>query len=250
MIKYPLIGLTSDSQDPSPNENGEFHAGYFSIMPYYAIRQNYCDAVTSAGGAAFILPYQEHLVDFYANLLDGLVLTGGGFDIDPALYGATSIHPSVKVKKDRTTFEWAIAKRMMELKKPILGICGGMQLLNVMHGGTLIQDIPSEKADAINHQQKPPFNKGGHDVSIQSGTLLEALADGCGHLQVNTGHHQAIDLVSDDFIVSAFAPDGIVEAIEWKDSSYFCIGVQWHPEYHVSLLDQHIFKRFIQAAKA
>ena len=130
--RRPRIGLTLDAEPP----------GGFSKLPWYAIRENYCSAIAKAGGLPIALPHEVELADDYLDILDGLVVTGGAFDVDPSLYGAKDRHDSVVTKDRRTAFELAILNGFLAADRPVLGICGGQQLLNVALGGTLIQHIP------------------------------------------------------------------------------------------------------------
>ncbi|WP_374304030.1 gamma-glutamyl-gamma-aminobutyrate hydrolase family protein [Ferrovibrio sp.] len=233
----PLIGITLDSEDP----------GGYSKFPWYALRQNYCSAVTASGGIPVVLPHEPSAVPAYLDLLDGLVVTGGNFDVDPALFGANEKHDTVKVKAARTEFEWAITRGMLERNKPVLGICGGQQLLNVVLGGTLIQHIPDAVQDALAHEQPNPRNEPGHPVQITGGSLLHRIV-GTTELPVNSAHHQAVDAVAPGAVCDAVAPDGVIEGIE-HPGYRFCIGVQWHPEFFISEGDRKLFSAFIAACK-
>lgn len=232
----PLIGITLDSEEP----------GGYSKFPWYALRQNYCSAVTAAGGIPLVLPHEPDAVPAYLDLLDGLIVTGGNFDVDPALFGATSRHETVKLKGARTAFEWAITKGMLERDKPVFGICGGQQLLNVVLGGSLIQHIPDSIENALPHEQPNPRDQAGHTVSIVPGTKLHTIV-GAGELAVNSAHHQAVDRVAPGAVTDATAPDGVIEGIEHPDYR-FCIGVQWHPEFFISDGDRKLFAAFIAAS--
>lgn len=180
------------------------------------------------------------------DLLDGLVVTGGAFDVDPALYGAADRHDTVTTKDRRTAFELAILNGFLAADRPVLGICGGQQLLNVTLGGTLIQHIPDEVADCLAHEQPNPRTEAGHAVIVSTGTLLHRLAGGASTLAVNSAHHQAAGAVGDGVVVSGKAPDGVIEAIE-VPGKRFCLGVQWHPEYRISAADDAIFQAMIEA---
>jgi putative glutamine amidotransferase len=232
----PRIGVTLDAEQ----------AGGYSKFPWFALRQNYASSIVDAGGLPMALPHlPEALVESCLDQLDGLVVTGGAFDIDPALYGATERHQSVGLKAERTAFEWAVTRGALERDLPVLGICGGQQLLHVVLGGTLIQHIPDSIADALPHEQPNPRNEAGHSVAVAPGTKLHDLV-GAAELLVNSAHHQAADRLGDGVVVSATAPDGVIEAIE-HDGYRFCIGVQWHPEFFISDGDRRLLEGFVQA---
>lgn len=233
----PVIGVTLDSEQP----------GGYSKLPWYALRQNYFEAVARAGGVPVALPHEPELVPDYLAMIDGLLVSGGAFDVDPSLYGATSRHDSVTTKDKRTRFEWAMTRAAVEADKPVLGICGGEQLLNVVLGGTLIQHIPDEVPGALAHEQPNPRNEPGHEVAIVAGTLLHRVT-GAARLPVNSAHHQAVKTVGAGIVVNATAPDGVIEGIE-DPSRRFCLGVEWHPEFSISAGDTKIMVAFVDAAR-
>lgn len=231
----PVIGITLDSEEP----------GQYSNMPWYALRQNYADAVVEAGGVPLALPHEPDQANDYLDVIDGLVITGGAFDVDPSIFGAGERHPTVVTKDRRTAFELATTRGALERDMPLLGICGGQQLLHVALGGTLIQHIPDEVPEALAHEQPNPRDEPGHSVSVLPGTLLHRIV-GTDSLDVNSAHHQAAKDASDAIIINAVAPDGVIEGIE-AIGKRFCLGVQWHPEYKVSAGDGAIFRAFIDA---
>lgn len=232
----PVIGITLDSEEP----------GGYSNLPWYALRENYADAVTAAGGLPLPLPHEPDRAEDYLNLIDGLVITGGAFDVDPSLFGAGDRHPTVITKDRRTAFELAVTRGALERDMPVLGICGGQQLLHVVLGGQLIQHIPDEVPEALAHEQPNPRDEPGHGVAVKSDTLLHRIV-GRVSLEVNSAHHQAAKGEPDGVVINAVAPDGVIEGIEASGKS-FCLGVQWHPEYGVSAGDSAIFDAFIKAA--
>jgi putative glutamine amidotransferase len=237
MTHSPIIGITLDSEE----------AGGYSKMPWYALRKNYAGSITDAGGIPVLLPHHAYLAQSYLDLIDGLVLTGGAFDVDPALFGATDRHPTVTLKTERTRFELAIVRGAVRRKMPILGICGGQQLLNVALGGTLIQHIPDEITSPLAHEQPNPRTEAGHDVTITADTRLAQIVKAAS-IPVNSAHHQAVKDVAPGCVIDALASDGVIEGIELTDYP-FCIGVQWHPEYHISPADTAIFDAFIAACR-
>ncbi len=233
----PRIGITLDWEPP----------GGYSNFPWYALRQNYCDAVAAAGGLPLALPHEVELAALYLDGIDGLVVTGGAFDVDPALYGAAERHGTVTLKERRTRFEWALLEGALERDLPILGICGGQQLLHVVLGGTLIQHIPDRIPEALAHEQPNPRDEPGHEVEIEEGSLLHRCT-GRRRMRVNSAHHQAADRPGPGVRISARAPDGVVEAIE-DPGRRFCIGVQWHPEFLIDPGDAALFRAFVEAAR-
>ncbi len=236
-MTHPVIGITLDSED----------SGGYSRFPWYAVRQNYGKAVTAAGGLPVMLPHFPEQVDVYLDQLSGLVITGGAFDVDPLLYGEAERHGTVALKSYRTSFEWGMAEGALGRGMPILGICGGQQLLNVVLGGTLIQHIPDEVPDALEHEQPNPRDEPGHDVTIVADTLLHHIAD-ASTIAVNSAHHQAVKQTGPGVIINAVAPDGVIEGIEFPRHD-FCVGVQWHPEFQINVTDKRIFQAFVDAAR-
>jgi putative glutamine amidotransferase len=235
MIKRPLVGLTLDAEQP----------GGYSKYPWYALRQNYTAAIAAAGGLAVALPHDAGLADAYLERLDALIITGGAFDVDPALYGDAERHHTVELKSSRTGAEMTLLQGALQRDLPVLGICGGEQLLAVVLGGTLIQHIPDAIAEALPHEQSTLHSEPGHAVKILSGTLLERIV-GTATMQVNTSHHQAVRSPG-EAIINAVAPDGVIEGIE-DPARKFCLGVQWHPEYLIDPGDTRIFAALIAAA--
>jgi putative glutamine amidotransferase len=235
-MAQPVIGLTLDHEPP----------GGYSNFPWYAIRENYCNAVRRAGGLPILLPHDPDAAAAYLGRIDGLIVTGGGFDVDPALFGDTTRHPTVKTKDRRTAFELAAAKGALAQDMPVLGICGGQQLLNVALGGTLIQHIPDEVPGCLPHRQPNSRNEPGHTVRVLAGTLLHRIT-GVDSLGVNSAHHQAVKTAGLGLVIDAVAEDGVVEGIE-DPRHRFCLGVQWHPEFEISEADCRIFQAFIEVS--
>lgn len=236
-MRAPVIGITLDAEAP----------GGYSKFPWLALRENYPRAVAAAGGVPILLPHEPDRIAAYLDLIDAVIISGGAFDVDPRLFGAASRHPSVTTKDRRTAFERALTEGALDRDLPILGICGGQQLLHVILGGTLIQHIPDEVAGALAHEQPNPRDEPGHPVTIVAGTRLAAIV-GSDALAVNSAHHQAAKDVPAGVVVNAVAPDGVIEGIEAPDRR-FCIGVQWHPEFALSEGDRAIFRALIDAAR-
>jgi putative glutamine amidotransferase len=235
-MAQPIIGITVDAEP----------AGGYSKFPWFALRRNYAEAVARAGGVPVLLPHAPGLSARYLALIDGLLVSGGAFDIDPRLFGAPDVHPTVQTKDDRTRFEIEMLRAALAADTPILGICGGQQLLHVLLGGTLIQHIPDAIANALAHEQPNPRDEPGHTVRLIPGTRLHAIV-GRDELAVNSAHHQAADRVPEGVAVNAMAPDGVIEGIE-AIGRRFCLGVQWHPEFGLNDGDARLFAAFVAAA--
>jgi putative glutamine amidotransferase len=183
-----------------------------------------------------------------AEILDaagGLLLTGGE-DIDPKLYGAPP-HPKLgEINTLRDATELALFNAARERKLPVLAICRGIQLVNVACGGTLYQDLPSERSSSIQHDQPNDRSARSHDVTIAAGSRLAA-ATGAVEMAVNSYHHQAVCRLGAGLRVTATAPDGVIEGIESADPAWWIVSVQWHPEdltTDVRSWDRGIFKAF------
>jgi len=234
----PIIGITLDYEE----------AGGYSKYPWYALRDNYCGSVARAGGLPIALPHEVALAEHYLSLMSGLIITGGNFDVPPEMYGETSVHATVTTKPRRSQFEWAVTQGAIKRNMPILGICGGEQLLNVILGGTLIQHIPDSIENALAHEQPNPRHEAGHAVSIEQNTLLAKIV-GAESIAVNSAHHQAIATAAPGAIINSRAPDGVIEGIEYP-AHPFCLGVQWHPEFSITPADDKILQAFVAAARA
>ncbi len=203
----------------------------------YVLRVPYVKWVQRAGALAFMLPYvsdRAH-VEAYLDRLDALVVTGGYFDVPAELYGERSGARMGTIKQSRTDFELALIRGAIDVRMPILGVCGGMQLLNVAYGGTLHQDILEEIAGAKEHEQGVDPRKTFHAVDVLEGSRLAACLGGSSNIEVNSTHHQAVKRPGEGLIVSGRSPDGVIEGIE-DPSRPFLLGVQWHPEL---LADEH-----------
>lgn len=220
--------------------------GGYSKFPWYALRQNYLDTIDAAGGLPVALPHEPDRVGDYLERIDALVVTGGAFDVDPSYYGGGAAHATLVTKDRRTAFEFAATKGALAQDKPVLGICGGQQLLHVVLGGRLIQHIPDSIAGALAHEQPNPRNEAGHLVTVARGTRLHDIV-GADELAVNSAHHQAAADAPAGVVVNATASDGVIEGIE-APRYRFCIGVQWHPEFLISEGDTQLFRAFLGAA--
>ena len=181
----------------------------------------------------------EALMEWVSENCAGIVVTGGSFDIDPKWYGQETQGRLDNPDEGRTQMEMRLTQIALERQIPLLGICGGMQVLAVVAGGTLIQDIATADPNALEHEQPTDPAEGWHDVHLNSPKWQAWY--GQQTIQVNSTHHQAVDQLG-KCIVTGRANDGMIEAIEIEDHP-FCVGVQWHPE----LLNDTIFVAFSRA---
>jgi putative glutamine amidotransferase len=204
-------------------------------QPAVLLSRSYVDAVHSAGGLAVLLPPDPQLVqqpDEALELIDGLLLAGGA-DLDPASYGEAAHAETRDAAPERDAFEIALTRAAIERDVPVLGICRGMQLINVALGGTLIQHLPEHLGHQEHRRVSGSFDGSDHDVDVLDDTLAMRVIGGSRHA-TKSHHHQGVDRLGDGLSVSARSPfDGLIEAIELPDRA-FVLGVQWHPEADVS----------------
>ncbi len=234
-MKNPIIGITLDYENN----------GGYSKFPWYAIRENYITCLYKFGAIPFPLFHQNPVNNYFLKALDGLVITGGNFDINPTLYSET-LDGSRNIKDKRTNFEIEIFNKFLETTKPILGICGGEQLMNVASGGDLIQDIDASIKTNIKHEQLNSRDEVSHEVKIKKNSRLFQIIQS-DKIKVNSAHHQSVNQLGENFISSAFASDNIIEAIEHTKHPW-CFGLQWHPEFLITDADIAIIKDLINHA--
>ncbi|MCS7287194.1 MAG: gamma-glutamyl-gamma-aminobutyrate hydrolase family protein [Anaerolineae bacterium] len=224
------------------------------LLPQYRVSlwgqlPSYLEAVERAGGIPLIVPpmEEEKLVQII-EFADGLLLSGGG-DIHPALYGEEPTEWLRDVNPERDKMEIFLVRKFLQIGKPVLGICRGVQVLNVAAGGSLFQDIFHQRAGSIPHSFMPPAyapDHIAHTVNLKPGSLLASIL-GCSSLGVNSRHHQAVKEVAPGFQAVAWAEDGIIEAIEKEEAGLFALGIQWHPENFSSPPMARIFEAFIKS---
>ncbi len=217
----------------------------------------YLAALLQCGAMPVVLPVtlEKALIQNMAERCDGFLLAGGNFDVPPELYGQQPKPWLGPVKRDRSQSELLLLREAAKRDLPVLGICGGMQTINVAFGGTLYQDIGEERQGSRLHQQKARADKTSHWVTVYPKTMLHTLMGDKTtreplRIRVNSTHHQAVCDVAATLVVNARAADGIVEGVESPDHR-FLMGVQWHPELLFNRFDRHksIFNAFVKAAK-
>jgi putative glutamine amidotransferase len=241
----PLIGITADMSGVAANGAGA------AQEPTLFLPQRYYRAVHKAGGMSLILPPIASRPALRKTLqrLDGVLISGGNFDIHPIYYGEKPISSLGAIKSERTEFELELIDLALSQDIPLLGICGGTQAINVALGGSLYQDIATELPNANQHEQGAKKGKAGHPIEIHPGTRLRQIVQK-QVLEVNTTHHQAVRRIGKGLRVNATANDGLIEGIESPDHR-FVLGVQWHPEALVGQdpCQRRIFSSFISAAR-
>jgi putative glutamine amidotransferase len=216
------------------------------------LNEAYANAARDAGLTPIVVPPLEAAeLGPILDAVDGVILTGGE-DIDAGAYGAVRSPSSHEPHRQRDACELAIARLARERSLPTLAICRGIQLVNVALGGTLVQDIHSERPSGINHDQSGAREERLHAISITPGSLL-ADAVGATDISVNSSHHQSVDRVATGLRVTARAPDGIVEGVEWAGNDWWMLGVQWHPEELIGdskSWDRGLFRAFADQARS
>jgi len=231
-----VIGIVPDFFHHSINSS--------SVKDHFGIACNYIENLEKCNAVAIILPYQYSSIENYINLIDGIIIAGGGF-IDPTRYGKPD--SEVKVNKERDKFEFTILQKVIDkTTMPILGICNGMQAINIIFGGDLKHHIK-------NHEQKyhknfTDYTVPFHDIDIIEDSKLHNIIN-INKVTTNSSHGLAVDKLGKNIAVSAIASkDGIIEAIEHKNHP-FCLGLQWHPEFQSSKVDDKIFEDFASHCK-
>lgn len=241
-IKSPVIGISATLL--------VVESGSFIGRERCAVIHDYIEAIRIVGGIPLVLPIieGEGLIQQQMQLIDGLVLSGG-YDISPLFYKEEPKRGLEAIRPDRDLYEIQLLHSARESQKPILGICRGLQMLNVAFGGTLYQDIGMALPLALQHQQKAKPEEATHSVSLVPNTQLQHIMEE-DVIFTNSFHHQAVKDIAPGFVVNAQAKDRVIEGIESEDE-LFILGVQWHPEVmfgkHPKMLK--LFHAFVEAAK-
>jgi len=225
----PVIGITSSF-------NWTDHS--------YTLPDSYIQAVERAGGNSILLPpTMQADIERHLELVDGLMLTGG-VDVDPNIYNEGPIPKMGQIDPLRDAYELKITKLALKLKKPMLAICRGCQVLNVAAEGTLWQDINSQVKESLKHSGQAPTFYPTHSVKIAPGSKLNAIY-GTDLIYVNSFHHQGVKDIGKGLKATAWSEDGLIEGLE--GSGAFTVGVQWHPERMLDSEQLKIFKTLIQS---
>ena len=235
MSHSPLkIGLSPRFLHPAPGQRG------FRGKTLQYLEQSIAHWLMTAGALVFMVPSitgggllrrgNLRIADYVAEL-DGLVLQGGS-DVSPLTYGETAKRPEWNGDRVRDMYEIDLLQEFASGGKPVLGICRGMQLINVAYGGTLYQDLRLHHRNAGEHVDRDAYDRHFHEVALIAGSGLASLYPGLGRARVNSIHHQGVKSLGKDLVIEAVSmPDEVVEAVRWNGSSYI-VGVQWHPELH------------------
>jgi putative glutamine amidotransferase len=229
MSSAPHIGITCDFETIIDRRG--------RAVPRFVLSAAYAQAVQRAGGQPWLMPHTAAETTPSYSQLDGVVISGGDFDIPPNFYGAAVRPGCGRTLEPRSRFERDLCAWALDEKVPLLGICGGMQMLCVVLGGTLFQDV-AERPHTNLHQQPHDTTQPFHTVQLREGSLAARCYRRCD-IAVNTTHHQLVDNLGPRGLASGHAPDGVVEAIEVLDHP-FALGLQWHPEVLVAGTPAHM----------
>ncbi|SFS79871.1 gamma-glutamyl-gamma-aminobutyrate hydrolase family protein [Marininema halotolerans] len=213
-------------------------------------RRDYSEAILFGGGLPLMIPptRDKEIHQQLATLLDGLLLTGGK-DINPYLFNEEPLPGLGVVEPERDLMEMSLSQEFIRTNKPILAICRGCQLLSVALGGSMYQDLPSQKEKLLQHTQRAPRNHPSHRVKVKGESLLFRITKQ-RDIRVNSFHHQAVKIIPDRCVISGTSLDGVIEAYEGKNDP-FLLALQWHPEAMLKedVTSQAIFKSFISACR-
>jgi putative glutamine amidotransferase len=238
MKRKPIIGITMRLE----LETGRFYLG-----------RDYSEALEALGAIPLhisLIPNRDYLAEIVKNV-DGILLPGSDTDVDPLIFGEEP-QPGLKtIIPEKENTDLMILAECEKTKKSVLGICFGMQVLNVSRGGTLVQDIESEIENCVKHEQGRPLARNSHSLDLEDDSLIARLITNKENVRVNSHHHQAIGRVGENLRPTARAKDGVVECLEDTRADRFVLGVQWHPElsWGTDAFSKNIFENFIAACK-
>lgn len=219
----------------------------------FYLGRDYSEAIESLGAIPFhlsLIPNEEYIAAALKNL-DGILLPGSDTDVDPFYFGEEP-HPKLKqIVPEKEQTDFLVLAEAERLKMPLLGICFGMQALNIARGGSVFQDIESQIPEALKHEQGKPLERNSHAIEIEEESLLARLSKNKPAVRVNSHHHQSIKALGENLKATARARDGVIEAVEDTRADRFVLGVQWHPElsWKTDELSRNIFETFIANCK-
>lgn len=237
-MNKPIIGVTGFIQNDDKNN-----------ISIFTVNSSYLDSITNSGGIPVLLPItsDEETINTYINKIDGLLVTGGS-DVNPLEYNEEPLSKTGYFDFQRDKFEIELIHKVHNAQKPILGICRGIQIMNVAFKGTLYQDLSYIDGSFVKHRQEADRNVPSHSIELKKGSkLFEVYGQTAA---VNSFHHQAVKTLGNGFVVTAKAKDGVVEGIE-LEGKVFTVAVQWHPEgmFENDIKSQNLFNEFIKSCK-
>ena len=238
MKKKPIIGLTMRLE----LETDRFYLG-----------RDYSEALEALGAIPYhisLIPNADYLSEIVKNV-DGILLPGSDTDVDPLIFGEEPRPNLKKIIPEKENTDLMILAEAEKLNKNVLGICFGMQVLNVSRGGTLFQDIETDFENCVKHEQGKPLARNSHSIKVENQSLISRLITSKNDVRVNSHHHQAVGKLGKNLKSTAWAKDGVIECIEDTREDRFVLGVQWHPElsWRTDDLSRNIFTEFISACK-
>jgi putative glutamine amidotransferase len=238
MSRKPIIGITMRLE----LETDRFYLG-----------RDYSEALEALGAIPYhisLIPNADYISEIVKDV-DGILLPGSDTDVDPLIFGEEPRPNLKKIIPEKENTDLMILAEAEKLKKSVLGICFGMQVLNVSRGGTLFQDIESDIENCIKHEQGKPLARNSHSLEFENPSLISRLITNKNDVRVNSHHHQAVGKIGENLKSTAWAKDGVVECIEDTRDDRFVLGVQWHPElsWRTDSLSRNIFESFISACK-
>jgi putative glutamine amidotransferase len=238
MNRKPIIGITMRLE----LETERFYLG-----------RDYSEALEALGAIPYhisLIPNGDYLSEIVKSV-DGVLLPGSDTDVDPLIFGEEPRPNLKKIIPEKENTDLMILAEAEKLNKSVLGICFGMQVLNVSRGGTLLQDIETDIENCVKHEQGKPLARNSHSIEIEPESLLSRLITNKNGVRVNSHHHQAVGKVGKNLKSTAWAKDGVIECIEDTREDRFVLGVQWHPElsWKTDALSKNIFESFISACK-
>ena len=238
MKRKPIIGISMRLE----LETDRFYLG-----------RDYSEALAALGAIPYhisLIPNEDYIAEIVKNV-DGILLPGSDTDVDPLIFGEEPRPALKRIIPEKQDTDLLILGEVEKSKKSLLGICFGMQVLNVSRGGTLIQDIETEVENPVKHEQGRPLARNSHGLEVEAESLLSRLITKEEDVRVNSHHHQAVREVGKNLKSTAWAKDGVIECIEDTRRDRFVLGVQWHPElsWQTDALSRNIFETFIAACQ-